>query len=332
MAGYRVAVVGALGQVGSTLLGVLEERSFPVAELRPLTSPRSAGGEVRFAGEVLRAEEAKPESFRGIEIAFFAAGDLVSRTLAPEAVRRGAVVVDKSNAFRMDPSVPLVVPEVNGEALAGHRGIVASPNCSTIQLVVALEPLHREAGLREVTVATYQSVSGTGAEALAELQAQLAGSGATRVYPHPIAGNVLPHCDAFLPDGSTREERKLVDETRKILGLPDLPVAAFAARVPVRVGHAEAVWAGFERPILPERAREVLARAPGVRLLDRPESCEYPTPLLAEGGDLVLVGRIRPDPVRPNGLALWVAADNLRKGAATNAVQIAEALAAGGLL
>lgn len=327
-----MAVVGALGQVGSTLLSVLEERAFPVAELRPLTSPRTAGGEVRFAGEALRAAEARPESFAGVDLAFFAAGDDVSRALAPEAVARGAVVVDKSNAFRMEPSVPLVVPEVNEAELAHHKGIVASPNCSTIQLVMALAPLHREAGLREVTVATYQSVSGTGAEALAELASQLAGSREARVYPHPIAGNVLPHCDRFLPDGSTREEKKLVDETRKILGLPELPVSALAARVPVRVGHAEAVWAGFERPLPPERARALLSAAPGVRVLDGPEAFEYPTPLLAEGGDLVLVGRIRSDPVRHYGLSLWVVADNLRKGAATNAVQIAEALAGRGLL
>lgn len=327
MSGYRVAVVGALGAVGSRLLAVLEERRFPVAELRLFTSSRSAGGEAVFQGERLPVREAAADRLDGVELAFFAVGDAVSRELAPVAARKGAVVVDKSNAFRMDPDVPLVVPEVNGRELAAHRGIIASPNCSTIQLVVALAPLHREAGLREVTVATYQSVSGSGAEALEELDRQIAGDGEARVYARPIAFNVLPQCDRFLPDGSTREEAKLVNETRKILSLPDLPVAATAARVPVRVGHSEAIWAAFERPLPAARAREILAAAAGVTVVDDPEAGLYPTPLDAAGRDDVLVGRLRADPVRHHGLSLWVVADNLRKGAATNAVQIAEELA-----
>ncbi|MBE3591081.1 MAG: aspartate-semialdehyde dehydrogenase [Firmicutes bacterium] len=337
MSGYRVAVVGAPGAVGSRVLRVLEERRFPVRVLRALGSERSAGSRVRFAGEELPVERASAAALDGIDLAFFAVGDAVSRELAPEARRRGAVVVDKSNAFRMEPDVPLVVPEVNADALEGHRGLVASPNCSTIQLVVALAPLHREAGLRSVTVATYQAVSGSGAEAMEELRRQAEGYLAgdeppPGVYPHPIAFNVLPQCDRFLDDGSTREEMKLVLEPRKILGLPELAVAATAVRVPVFIGHSEAVWAEFERPLSVVRAREILASAPGVALRDDPQAGVYPTPREAAERDEVLVGRLRPDPVRPHGLSLWIVADNLRKGAATNAVQIAEALVERGLL
>jgi aspartate-semialdehyde dehydrogenase len=332
MAGYRVAILGATGLVGREFLKVLAQRAFPIAELRLLASDRSAGARVHFEGDELLVEEATPDSFRGIEYALFSAGADVSRTLAPPAVAAGAVVIDNSAAWRMEPEVPLVVPEVNGEDAFAHQGIIANPNCSTIQMVVALDPLHRANPLRRVVVDTYQSVSGTGAAAMDELDEQsralLAGKpAAPSVYPHQIAFNVLPHIDSFLDNGYTKEEWKMVQETRKIMHLPDLPVSATTVRVPVPIGHSEAVHAEFSRPLSPHEARAILSRAPGVCVMDDPAAAQYPLASLAAGRDEVFVGRIRSDVSHPNGLAMWIVSDNLRKGAALNAVQIAELLA-----
>jgi len=328
----RVAVVGATGAVGPEVLAILAERGFPAAEVVPFASARSAGSRVGFAGEQLEVRELTDDSLAGFDLALFSAGAGTSRRYAPEAVKRGCMVIDKSSAFRMDPQVPLVVPEVNPDAAEGHRGIISNPNCSTIQLVVALKPLHDRARIRNVTVATYQAVSGTGKRAMEELrdqsQAALGGGDVqASVYPHPIAFNVLPHCDAF--DGpDTFEETKLVKETHKIMGDDSIGISATCVRVPVWRSHSEAVWIETEQPLTADEARQLLEGAPGVRVVDDPSAAGYPTPSEAAGDDDVLVGRIREDGSRRNGLALWVVADNLRKGAALNAVQIAEALLA----
>ena len=332
----RVAVVGATGAVGPVVLEVLHERRFPAAEVAAFASARSAGTRVGYGDAELEVRELTAAALEGFDLALFSAGAGTSRRFAPEAVARGCVVVDKSSAFRMDPEVPLVVPEVNADAVAGHRGIVANPNCSTIQLVCALGPLHATAGLAHITVATYQAVSGTGARAVEELAAQsraaLAGESiGSVVYPHPIAFNAIPHCDGF-EGASTLEETKLVQETHKILGDASIGVHATCVRVPVWRGHSEAVWIETRQPLDPEDARALLADAPGVRIVDDPASAAYPVPSAAAGSDDVLVGRIRRDPSRRNGLALWIVADNLRKGAATNGVQIAEALRERGLV
>jgi aspartate-semialdehyde dehydrogenase len=332
----RVAVVGATGAVGPVVLEVLAERGFPASEVVAFASARSAGSRIPFAGGELEVRELHDDSFDGFDLALFSAGGSTSRSYAPEAVARGCVVVDKSGAFRMDPSVPLVVPEVNPEALDGHRGIVSNPNCSTIQLVAALKPLHDAAGLTHVTVATYQAVSGTGAGAVQELHDQsralLAGEPAeSTVYPHQIAFNVLPQCDAFEGD-STTEETKLVHETHKILGDASIAISSTCVRVPVWRGHSEAVWIETREPLGAERARALLRSAPGVRVVDDPAAGAYPLPSAAAGTDDVLVGRIRDDGSRRNGLSLFVVADNLRKGAATNGVQIAELLVGRGLV
>jgi aspartate-semialdehyde dehydrogenase len=318
------------------VLDVLAERRFPASEVVAFASARSAGTRVAYAGEELLVRELRPDSFEGFDLALFSAGGGTSRAFAPEAVARGCVVVDKSSAFRMDPAVPLVVPEVNPDAAASHRGIVSNPNCSTIQLVAALKPLHDSAGLRHVTVATYQAVSGSGATAMAELRAQstavLGGEPAQpSVYPHPIAFNVIPQCDAFDGD-STTEETKLIHETHKILGDQTIGISATCVRVPVWRGHSEAVWIETREPLAAADARELLARAPGVRVVDDPGAGVYPLPSVASGTDDILVGRIRDDASRPNGLSLFVVADNLRKGAATNGVQIAELLVERGLV
>ena len=332
----RVAVVGATGAVGPIVLEVLAERGFPALEVAAFASARSAGRRVTFAGGELEVQELTADALEGFDLALFSAGASTSTRFAPEAVARGCVVVDKSSAFRMDAEVPLVVPEVNPEAVTNHRGIVANPNCSTIQLVAALKPLHDAAGLSHVTVATYQAVSGTGAGAVEELRRQsqtmLAGEPAiASVYPHQIAFNVLPQCDAF--DGaSTLEETKLVRETHKILGDQSIAISATCVRVPVWRGHSEAVWVETREPLAADRARELLARAPGVRVVDDPAAGAYPLPSQAVGGDDVLVGRIRADESRRNGLSLWIVADNLRKGAATNGIQIAELLVQRGLV
>ncbi len=327
----KVAVVGATGAVGPEVLRLLEERKFPAAEVGAFASARSAGTRVAFAGSQLEVRELTADALEGFDLALFSAGAGTARTFAPEAVARGCVVIDKSSGFRMDPRVPLVVPEVNPEATDAHNGIVANPNCSTIQFVAVLKPLLDAVGLEHVTVSTYQAVSGTGTKAMDELTAQtravIAGTPVeTNVYPHQIAFNVLPHCDVFDDDGNTQEESKLIRESRKILSRPDLPISATCARVPVWRGHSEAVWIETTEPLSPEEARRLLAAAPGVTVVDDPATNSYPTPLAADGEDQVFVGRIRRDESRRNGLALWVVADNLRKGAATNGIQIAELL------
>ena len=349
---YNVAIVGATGAVGTEMLRVLARRRFPVHRVRLLASERSAGRRLVFNGSTHAVERLKPRSFDGIDLALFSAGASRSLEFAPEAVRRGAVVVDNSSAFRMAPDVPLVVPEVNPGALAGHRGLIANPNCSTIIMVVALAPLHRAATLRRIVVSTYQSVSGAGTKAMYQLwqeTMQLIGrsgplarwpvgpfpgrrlTGSTgktgsTVLPQQIAFNVIPQVDVFLDNRSTREEMKMVHETRKLLGEPGLPVSATCVRVPVFVAHSEAVWIETERPLSVEHAKTLLRRAPGVKLVDDPRRGAYPLPIRAAGQDDVLVGRIRRDESVERGLALWVSGDNLRKGAATNAVQIAELL------
>ena len=334
---FNVAVVGATGAVGSVMLRVLEERGFPVTELRPLASARSAGRELDYLGRPREVRELTADAFEGIQIALFSAGGQRSRDFAPAAVEAGAVVIDNSSAFRMDTRVPLVVPEVNEEALQGHAGIVANPNCVAAPLVVALKPIADAVGLERVVVSSYQSVSGTGAAAISELREQTAGNLAGEepepsVYPHPIAFNVLPHIDVFDDSGYTGEERKVADETRKMLGLPDLRVSATCVRVPVVRSHSQAVHIETTEAITPERARELLMVAPGVVLVDEPELNRYPLARDAEDRDEVYVGRVRADASHPRGLALWVVSDNLRKGAATNAVQIAESLVTRGWL
>lgn len=315
------------------MVRVLEERNYPVGELVLLSTQRSAGRKVPFRGASLDVREVRPDSFEGVDVALFSAGASASREWAPLARAAGATVIDNSQAFRYDDDVPLVVPEVNPEALDQARGLIANPNCSTIQLVLALAPLHRAWGLERVIVSTYQSVSGTGADALDELEGQVKADAQgrpaeARIYPHPIAFNVLPHVDDAMDGGSCREEMKMVWETRKILGLPELRVVATTVRVPVRVAHSEAVNLEFTRMPDPDEARAVLARAPGVVVLDDPARHLYPTPLHAAGKDEAFVGRIRRDPSHERGLCLFIACDNLRKGAALNAVQIAETLKA----
>lgn len=309
------------------MLRVLEQRSLPLSELRVFATGRSTGNVIRFRGEDLPLEEAAPGVFADLDLAFFCAGADVAQALAPLAVAKGCVVVDKSSAFRRDPGVPLAVPEVNPQVLRGCPRIIASPNCSTIQLVVAIAPLHRAAGLRRVVVSTYQSVSGTGREAVNELKEQtravLAGGQASAgVYPHPIAFNLFPQIEEFGADGYSREEVKLIEETRRILELPDLRITATTVRVPVFVGHCAAVNVELERSMSRAEAVQCLRAGPGIIVLEQ----DYPTPLLCQGRDEVFVGRVREDPSQDRGLDLWVAADNLRKGAATNAVQIAEFL------
>lgn len=328
---FNVAVVGATGAVGGVMLRVLEERGFPVTELRPLASARSAGRQIDYLGRPREVRELTADAFEGIHIALFSAGGQRSRDFAPAAVEAGAVVIDNSSAFRMDDRVPLVVPEVNEDAIEGHAGIIANPNCVAAPLVVALKPIADAVGLERIVVSSYQSVSGTGQAAIAELREQTAGNLAgdepePSVYPHPIAFNVLPHIDSFDESGYTGEERKVADEARKMLGLPDLRVSATCVRVPVIRSHSQAVHIETTEEITPERARDLLMGAPGVILADEPSLNRYPLAREAEGRDEVYVGRIRKDASHPRGLALWVVSDNLRKGAATNAVQIAESL------
>ena len=326
--GKSVAIVGATGAVGEVLLHVLEERRFPVRELRPLASARSTGASVRFAGRSVEVREARPEAFDGVDFVFFAATGSLSKELAPEAVRRGAIVIDKSSTWRMDDTVPLVVPEANADALAAHKGLVACPNCTTIGFVMALEPLRRAAGLRRVVVTTMQAVSGAGRPGLDELEAQVAAIGRgqtprTATFAAPIAYNVIPLCETFLDNAYSTEEVKLLHETRKIMALPDLDVTMTCVRVPVPVGHSASVLIETERPLTPEEARRALAAFPGVEVIDDPSHDRFPTPRDVAGRDAVLVGRIHKD-LLSSRLWLWEVCDNLRKGAATNAVQIAE--------
>ena len=328
-----VAVVGATGVVGRTMVQVLGERAFPVGELRLLASGRSAGRTVQVGSRSIEIGEALPEAFDGVDIALFSAGADISRDLAPQAVARGATVIDNSSAWRMDPTVPLVVSQVNPDDLAAHEGIVANPNCSTMQLAPVLMALRDAVGIERVVVDTYQSVSGTGAEAVAELEGQIRAHVAgepkrASVYPHPIAFNALPEIDAFLENGYTKEEWKVVTESRKILHLPDLRISCTAVRVPVFVSHSEAVHVETREPVTPERARRLFESVSGVVVQDDPAGHEYPLATDAAGRDEVFVGRVRQDPSIANGrgLAFWVVSDNLRKGAATNAVELAEVL------
>jgi len=330
---YKVAVAGATGAVGQQMVACLEERNFPVAELKPLASERSLGKTVSFRGRELPVEVLEPDSFKGVEIALFSAGGGISKEYAPIAARVGAVVIDNSSAWRMDPDVPLVVPEVNPQDIALYKktGIIANPNCSTIQMVVVLKPLHDAAKIKRVVVSTYQAVSGTGQRAVEELAQQVRAlfnqqELEIKVYPHRIAFNCFPHIDVFLENGYTKEEMKMVNETKKIMGDDSIQVTATTVRVPVFYGHSESINIETERKLTPAQAREILAKAPGVKVVDDPSRNLYPMPLDAAGQDLTLVGRIREDFTIPNGLNLWVVADNIRKGAATNAVQIAEIL------
>lgn len=331
--GYTVAVVGATGAVGSEMIRILEERNFPIKRLIPLASERSAGKRVKFKGEDIPIQVLDEKSFEGVEIGLFSAGGSVSERFAPVAARSGCVVIDNTSAFRMDPDVPLVVPEVNPHAIGLYekKGIIANPNCSTIQMVVVLKPIHDRARIRRVVVSTYQSVSGTGMRAILELEAQIRAwaegkSMEPMVYPHPIAFNCLPHIDVFFEDGYTKEEIKMVNETKKIMEDETIKVTATTVRVPVFRGHSEAINVETERKITAQEAREILSSAPGVKVWDSPLEKKYPMPILAAGGDETWVGRIREDNSVENGLNLWVVADNLRKGAALNAVQIAEIL------
>jgi len=341
MAGIEpvVAVVGATGLVGRTMLSVLLEREFPAGEIRALASARSADAELRVDGQSFPIGEATAEAFEGVGIALFAASADVARVLAPEAVARGALVIDNSNAFRMDPDVPLVVSQVNSDDLATHQGIVANPNCSTMQLAPLLAALRDAVGLRRVIVDTYQSVSGTGSQAVDELEGQIRAHAAgdpieASVYPHPIAFNALPEIDVFLENGYTREEWKIVTESRKILHLPDLPISCTAVRVPVFYAHSEAVHVETDRPVNPDEARALFAAIQGVEVIDDPAEHRYPLATLAAGSDLIYVGRVRGDLSLPEGrgLAFWVVSDNLRKGAATNAIELAEIALQRGLI
>jgi aspartate-semialdehyde dehydrogenase len=333
-----VAVVGATGLVGRTMIRILGERSFPVAELRPLAS-RADGRSIEFGGRSWPVEAATPDAFVGVDIAIFSAGGGTSKVLAPEAVARGAVVVDNSSQWRMEAGVPLVVAGVNDEDAAEHEGIIANPNCSTMQLMPLLKALRDSVGMQRVIVDTYQAVSGSGNKAVVELEKQVRAHVAgeepvASVYPHPIAFNVLPHIDVFLDNGYTKEEWKVVIETRKILHLPDLPVSCTAVRVPVITSHSEAVHVELVGSMTPDEARELFAAVPGVIVRDDPANAVYPLPTEGAGRDEVFVGRIRGDASLPEGkgLAFWVVSDNLRKGAATNAVEIAEVVVRHGWL
>jgi aspartate-semialdehyde dehydrogenase len=329
MKGYRVAIVGATGLVGQEFIKVLEQRNFPIDSINLFASDRSAGKKLFVNHREVEVKETVRESFREIDIALFSAGAEISRYFSPIAARSGAVVIDNSAAFRQIPTVPLVVPEVNVEDIKWHKGIIANPNCSTIQMVVALYPLHKINPIKRIIVTTYQAVSGTGSAAVEELTTQTkqvvnGQSAIPHVYPHQIAFNILPEIDVFLDNGYTREEWKMLEETRKIMHANDIAVSATCARVPIFIGHSEAVHVEFTSPMAPEDARRILTQAPGVKVLDDPVISLYPQPWSAAGTDEVFVGRIRQDASHSRGLAMWIVADNIRKGAALNAVQIAE--------
>ncbi|MCX8034392.1 MAG: aspartate-semialdehyde dehydrogenase [Thermodesulfovibrio sp.] len=328
---YVVAVVGATGAVGNEMIAVLEERDFPVEALRLFASERSEGVLLKFKGQDIPVETLKEDSFNGIDIALFSAGAERSRIWAPIAAKSGCVVIDNSSQWRMDPEVPLVVPEVNPHDLKWHKGIIANPNCSTIQMVVPLKPIHDEAKIKRVVVTTFQSVSGTGKKAMDELLQQTVAllnfkDIEIKVYPHQIAFNVLPHIDKFLENGYTKEEMKMVNETKKIMGDYSIKITATTVRVPVFRGHSESINIETEKKITAQQVRELLSKAPGVVVIDNPEKNEYPLPIYASGKDEVFVGRIREDESIDNGINMWLVSDNLRKGAALNAVQIAEEL------
>lgn len=328
---FKVAIVGATGLVGQEFIKVLGQRNFPMSSLHLFASDRSAGRKITVNDEEMEVQETTAQSFKGIDITLFSAGSEISQHFSPIAARAGAVVIDNSAAFRMDPQVPLVVPEVNAEDIKEHKGIIANPNCSTIQLVVALYPLHTANPIKRFIVDSYQSVSGTGAAALEELSEQtrqvLEGRTVVpHVYPHQIAFNILPEIDLFLDNGYTKEEWKVVEESKKIMHAKDMAISATCARVPVFIGHSEAVHIQFTDPMSPDTARRILAEAPGVKVLDDPNISLYPQAWSVAGSDEVFVGRIRKDISHDCGLVMWIVADNLRKGAALNAVQIAETM------
>jgi aspartate-semialdehyde dehydrogenase len=329
-----LAIVGATGAVGTEMLRILEERHFPVKNLRLLASKRSAGKTLTFKGKEVLVEELTPESFKGVEIALFSAGASVSKVFVPHAVRAGTVAVDNTSAFRMDEGVPLVVPEVNPDEIPKHKGVIANPNCSTIQMVLVLKPIHDAARIRRVVVSTYQAVSGAGWEAIVELEEETEAvlkerSYKRKIFPHQIAFNCIPQIpqvDAFLPNGYTSEEMKMINETKKIMGDQSIRVTATTVRVPVVRGHSESVNIETEKKLTASQAKELLSRFPGVAVYDDPKQQHYPLATLTAGKDETFVGRIREDLSIENGLNLWVVSDNLRKGAALNAVQIAEKL------
>ena len=334
---FRVAVCGATGAVGREMLKTLEQRDFPASEVVPFASSRSAGTKVPFKDDELTVREMTKDCFEGFDLALFSAGGGPSKEFAPYAAKAGCVVVDNSSAWRMDPAIPLVVPEVNPHDLDWHKGIIANPNCSTIQMVVALKPLHDEATIKRVVVSTYQAVSGTGQKAIDELGKQVSDLFNSRdvtcgVYPYQIAFNCLPQIDVFLDSGYTKEEMKMVLETKKIMGDENIKVTATAVRVPVFYGHSESVNIETAEKLPAERARILLSTAPGVTVVDYPEKNAYPMAIQVAGEDDVFVGRIREDDTIENGLNMWIVSDNIRKGAALNAVQIAEALIERGLV
>lgn len=334
MNSYRVAVVGALGAVGSEMIKTLEQRNFPVSALIPIDIPELAGKKVLYKGEEVAVRGAVKGAFTDVDIALFSAGADASKVLAPMAVSEGAVVIDNSSQWRMDPEVPLVVPEVNPQAVDGHKGIIANPNCSTIQMLVAAKPIHDAFTIKRIVVSTYQAVSGAGTKAINELKSQagqfVRGEAITaKVFPRQILFNALPHIDVFLDNGYTKEEMKMVNETHKILD-PAIEVSPTAVRIAVYRGHSESINIETEKPFTLREAREKLAAAPGVIVMDDPSKLLYPTALDADGQDAVYVGRLRMDPTVAHGLNMWVVSDNLRKGAALNAVQIAETLLARG--
>ena len=327
----HVAVVGATGAVGIEMIKTLEKRQFPVGKLTLLASARSAGKKLKFGGQDVTVTELTKDSFAGIDIALFSAGGSISKEFAPIAARAGCVVIDNSSAFRMDDAVPLVIPEINASDVKKHRGIIANPNCTTAITLMALYPLHQAFGVKRIFASSYQAVSGTGAKAIEELERQVKevvhGKPVTKeVYPHQIAFNVLPHVDSFLPSGYTKEEMKMENEGRKIMHHPSFRASVTCVRVPVYRAHSVAVSAEFENPVTVEAAREVLRKAPGIDVVDNPENMEYPLPLYVAEKDNCEVGRLRKDCALDNGLCFWVAGDQLLKGAALNAVQIAEVL------
>ena len=327
----HVAIVGATGAVGVEMIKTLEKRNFPAGKLTLLASARSAGRKLKFRGQEIEIRELRKDSFTGIDIALFSAGGSISKEFAPVAAKAGCIVIDNSSAFRMDDSVPLVIPEINAADVRQHKGIIANPNCTTAITLMALYPLHQAFGVRRIFASSYQAVSGTGAKALEELQRQVEqiveGKPVTKeVYPHQIAFNVLPHVDSFLPSGYTKEEMKMENEGRKIMHHPTFRASVTCVRVPVYRAHAVAVNAEFEKPVTPDTARDVLLKAPGLDVVDNPEKKEYPLPLYAAEKYNCQVGRIRQDCALDNGVCFWVAGDQLLKGAALNAVQIAEEL------
>jgi aspartate-semialdehyde dehydrogenase len=327
--GFRVAVIGATGLVGATMREVLLERNFPISEFLPVASARNVGRSLSFGDREWTVRSLEDACAAAPDFALFSAGGAVSTEWAPRFAAAGTVVIDNSSAWRLDPAVPLIVPEVNGSVLRPDHRLIANPNCTTAQLVVALAPLHAAFGVVRGVVSTYQSVTGTGAAAIAQLEAERQGLPPhPAVYPHPIDRNCIPHCDSFLDSGYTKEEMKVWHETKKILGDPDVAITCTAVRVPVLGGHSESVYLELARDFTPDAVRQLLEQAPGLTVVDDPQQARYPMPRDAAGKDTVFVGRIRPDLSHPRGLHLWIVADNLRKGAATNAVQIAEHMAA----